>query len=968
MLAGWHRKDAVASWQINVAQAGEYHVFIKYGYDFKDPCEAGFDIDGVTVASEKAVSVGGWGKWTELKFSQKVKLTAGKHTIGLRRLNGNGAFLTINHLWLSDASAHDLNFAKQPGSLDSVETRAAWVDMMDKAAGIDFKSSTLFAQKMWETFPLMCDWLLQDNPTHGKWGVHEGYDARGDFAEFLKKGRGLEFEQKLVKAAAAELNEQVTLPPTRRELLTLYTDLCQKRRMQRLTSLKEKTDEVIYTKHHNMGGIYLATEMEACPDGSVMQRVSVNSEGISEEVVFDSKNGIVRDPELSFDGKKMLFAWRKTNRHGNTNGSLAPEKGNYKIYEMDLASREMRALTADNTYGADIDPCYLPNGDIMFSSVRCVQEVSCGWADCTNMFVMNKDGKYARRLGFDQTQTAFPSVLDDGRVIYIRRDYNDRGQSFAHALFTMNPDGTNQTEYYGNNSMAPTSLQHARQIPGTSKTIAIAGGYHSSQGGKLAIVDPSKGLQNYEGVTFINWTPTPLTEIDDENYSRVGEQYSYPYPLDENSLLVSFSPLGGYLTSKSGELNTRKEKGLMRYKLYYMTLDGKREMLAADPVLSCMQPVPVMARKRPAARASSVDYTKNTARMYVQNIYYGPGLKGIKPGTVKKIRVNEILYKPTKVGAAMMKPPREQVGPGKKYSGYGWHTILPVGVGSASFDAKKILGEVDVHADGSAMFEIPARTPIYLQMIDANGDVVQTMRSWATLMPNETFSCVGCHEDKKYTPLQQGKQTIALSRAPQKLKPLHNISGKPFSYAKMVQPILNKHCASCHSPGMKAEEIDLSDTLVLDNNDGKSTDQGYTATQRKFYQSYLTLLDVKWTEWKIQGKMIKALDAGRPNKWVDYYTRLLTSELIPPYYAGSAKSGLLKMLRKGHEKVKLSQAEFNTISAWIDLNVPFIGDYDEMNTWHDSSKKRYADKVSMRRKQEAIEAENIKDFIANGQP
>ncbi len=89
---------------------------------------------------------------------------------------------------------------------------------------------------------------------------------------------------------------------------------------------------------------------------------------------------------------------------------------------------------------------------------------------------------------------------------------------------------------------------------------------------------------------------------------------------------------------------------------------------------------------------------------------------------------------------------------------------------------------------------------------------------------------------------------------------------------------------------------------------------------------------------------------------------------IPPYYAGSAKSGLLKMLRKGHAKVKLSQAELNTISAWIDLNVPFIGDYDEMNTWRDASKKRYAEKVSMRHKQEAIEAGNIKAFIADGQP
>ena len=34
------------------------------------------------------------------------------------------------------------------------------------------------------------------------------------------------------------------------------------------------------------------------------------------------------------------------------------------------------------------------------------------------------------------------------------------------------------------------------------------------------------------------------------------------------------------------------------------------------------------------------------------------------------------------------------------------------------------------------------------QALDHNGHVVQTMRSWATLQPGETFGCVGCHETK----------------------------------------------------------------------------------------------------------------------------------------------------------------------------------------------------------------------------
>jgi hypothetical protein len=563
-------------------------------------------------------------------------------------------------------------------------------------------------------------------------------------------------------------------------------------------------------------------------------------------------------------------------------------------------------------------------------------------------------------VGFDQTQTAFPHLLRDGRVIFTRRDYNDRGQSYAHALFTMNQDGTVQTEYYGNNSMAPTSIQHTRQIPNTNKTIGIAGGYHTTQGGKLVIIDPEKGRQNYDGLKFINYTPLPLDQIRDENYMRVGEQYQSPYPIDEENFIVSLEPIGGYLLTRNGKVDSRGDQ-LMRYKLYFISTEkgGGREMLAADKKISCLQAIFNTPRHCPVSRASSVDYKKNTAVMFVQNVYYGPGIKGIKPGVVKKIRVNEIFYKPITIGGAGWSPPRNEVGPGKHYSGYGWHSVLPAGVGSASFDTKMIIGEAIVHKDGSAMFEVPARKPIYLQLIDKNGDVVQTMRSWATLMPNETFSCVGCHENKNSTPFHNGKLSIAMSKPPQKLKPLHSITGRPFSYPKMVQPIWDKHCISCHAPNKKMAEFDLSSTLVFDNLKGRANHHNYNVTQRKYNQSYLTLLKVKWSG--------ERLDQGRPNKWVNYYTRLLTTELIPPYYAGAAKSGLLQKLRKGHSNVELSEAEFNTISAWIDLNVPYVGEYDEMNIWTKESKEKYKQKVNIRKEQEAIESENIKQFIEAGQ-
>lgn len=836
--------------------------------------------------------------------------------------------------------------------------------------------------KLWRHFPKENDWFIQDNQVHGAWGSGLKYNARSDYTAYLKSDRDSTLEQKLIGNVLKELGTSAASFATRLNALIkkdaspddaawleLYVDTCLARRQVRLAPLLEKTDKIIYATHQNMGIIYLETETQGCPDGSQLRLIDLSPEKegrpLTDELLFDSKNGIVRDPELSFDGKKLLFAWRKTNRALKTVGQLAPAKGNYKIYEMDLATRAIRPLTNDDTYGADFEPCYLPNGDIMFSSVRCVQEVTCGWGDASNLYVMDKDGKYARRIGFDQTQTGFPHLLNDGRVVYTRRDYNDRGQTYAHSLFVMNTDGTSQTEFYGNNTSEPTSLQHARPIPGSSsKCLAIAGGYHTTQGGKLVVVDTTKGRQEYQGIEFLDWDYTQKRTGGDM-YGREGHQSTYPYPIDKDSFLVSHDPFGYYLLADSGVgiVYRIKEGSKMRYKLYYMTMDGKREMLAADPVLSCTQGLALTERTKPQVRATAVNYTKDSGTMYVQNVYYGPGAEGIKPGSVKKIRVTEIYYKPVTIGAGGWSPPRDQVGPGKKYSGVGWHSVLPVGVGSASFDAKGILGEADVHEDGSAMFEVPARTPIYLQLIDEKGDVLQSMRSWATLMPNENFSCVGCHEDKNSTPLLMGKQTQAMQRAPQKLKPFYEVSGKPFSYAKMVQPIFNKHCVSCHAPGKKAAKIDLSDTVVSDYPE----ETWCNSTRRKFYQSYLTLLDVKWTTSKVKDGG-RRLDEGRPNKWVDYYTRLLTVELLPPYYAGATKSGLLELLRAGHKNVKISEEELNIISAWIDLNVPFIGEYDEMNIWDDKAKRIYGAKMEMRRKMEAIEAENIQAFIDAGQP
>ena len=159
--------------------------------------------------------------------------------------------------------------------------------------------------------------------------------------------------------------------------------------------------------------------------------------------------------------------------------------------------------------------------------------------------VCDKDGKLIHRLGFDQVTTNYPTMLEDGRIIYTRWDYNDRGQTFPQPLFVMNPDGTKQTEYYGNNSWFPTVIDHAREIPGSNgKLLAILHGHHTHQRGKLAVIDRRKGTQEAEGVQLIAPVRETKAVIVDV-YGQDGEQFQYPYPITDKSFLVTYEPIGG---------------------------------------------------------------------------------------------------------------------------------------------------------------------------------------------------------------------------------------------------------------------------------------------------------------------------------------------------------------------------------------------------------------------------------------
>ena len=562
-----------------------------------------------------------------------------------------------------------------------------------------------------------------------------------------------------------------------------------------LYDMMETSTTYLVTQHKALGGSHYAyteglyeestgeaasnvgTESNFRP-GSRLVLLQFEAEGDkvrkTEKVILLSDEGCIRDVDVSADGTKCIFSWKKNN------------SDDFHIYEMELTSGiySCRQLTFGSGV-ADFECVYLPNGEILFSSSRAVQTVDCWKTPVSNLYKMSSDGENIVRLGYDQVHTTYPTVTEDGRVIYTRWDYNDRTQMWVQGMFQMNPDGTNQTELYGNNSNFPTTLTHTRSIPGNATTyVSIATGHHTYQAGKLCLIDVSEKRDGADSISFPFGKETKDDNID--GYGQEGALYQYPYPLSENQILVSYC--------KKGWSYQRENTPFGLY-LMDMSNGDKIELITGSGTYPSAQAVPVKTREV-FVRPSMVDYAKTTGTYYVADVYQGEAMQGIERGTVKQIRVVALDYRAYAVGATVS-------------SGSGSaDPYTPIATGRGSWDVKTVLGVATVYDDGSAMFSVPSETPVYFQLLDKDGNMIQTMRSWSTLMPNESYSCVGCHEDNNTAPPASGTVTMALKAGVETLKgdvwqneedfdPYTTDVG--FDYLEEVQPIFDNNCISCHN-------------------------------------------------------------------------------------------------------------------------------------------------------------------------
>ena len=456
--------------------------------------------------------------------------------------------------------------------------------------------------------------------------------------------------------------------------------------------------------HHNTATMFVTDEIntKSYHPGGIIRTIDF-AKGRMVKTIFDAgQTGGIRDIDVSYNGRKILFSMRKS------------IDDDYHIYEIGADGEDLHQLTSMAGV-ADFDPVYMPDGSIVFSSTREPKYCGCNRHIMGNLFKMDSDGANIHQIAKSTLHEGHASVMNDGRILYDRWEYIDRNFGDAQGLWTINPDGTNQSVYWGNNTSSPGGVIDARQIPGTQRVVCTFTSCHDRPWGAIAIVDRRMAIDGRVGVVR-TWPESAMALVENGNldtFVQVKPKYEDPYPLSDEYFLCSRMTGDG---EKMG--------------IYLIDVFGNETLLHTEGA-GCFDPMPLKAKVVPGEIANRRDYDNGNALFYVVDVYEGTHMEGVERGSVKFLRVIESPEKQFWTSSPWG-------GEGQQAPGMNWH----------NFENKRILSTVPVEEDGSAYFEVPSDTYVFFQLLDEKGMMIQSMRSGTVAQSGELTGCVGCHDNR----------------------------------------------------------------------------------------------------------------------------------------------------------------------------------------------------------------------------
>ena len=568
-------------------------------------------------------------------------------------------------------------------------------------------------------------------------------------------------------------------------------------------------------------------------------------------------------PEPSYDASSIVFSWTE----GERTKYKWTERSTYHLFKVNPDGSHLQQLT-DGGWN-DLHPTWLPNGRVCFISER-----RGGYGRCHGrpvptytLHTMNPDGSDITCISYHETNEWHPGVNHEGMIVYTRWDYVDRGFNQAHHPWITMPDGRDARAIQGNFATSQGDRPHmemnVRAIPGSRKYVATAAGHHGQAYGSLVILDPAVADDDKMG-PLKRFTP----EIRFPESEGGRHVYATAWPLSEEFHLCVYDPAADV---RRGTTN--------RFGIYLVDAFGNKVLIYRDPMISCLSPIPLRPRPVPPiiAHATAVgkagvptppkDQLPQTAQVGVVNVYDGT-LPWPEGTTIKALRIIQVLPKTTP------------------------HADNPrVGYGHQK-NARAVLGTVPVERDGSAWFEVPVGIPVYFQALDEQGRAVQSMRSDTYVHPGEVLTCQGCH-DPRPRRNSLGRVALAMTRPPSAIQP--DVDGSnPFSYPRLVQPVLDRNCVPCHEKNKDKKAPDLTRGDLKTN-------------ANRWYASYRNL-----------------------EKYAFYFDdAVFTTPRTIPGKFGAKASKLYQMLVKGHHDLKLSAEDLHRIALWLECNSDFFGAYEK---------------------------------------
>jgi hypothetical protein len=634
------------------------------------------------------------------------------------------------------------------------------------------------------------------------------------------------------------------------------------------------------------------------------------------ELVPELTGGVFGRFDLDFDARHIVFAWKSAHQEG------------YRLYEIQIDPKsggrvgglkqltfpqkdedglvKMYRATGHYHHGTDdMDPCYLPDGDIVFISTRCQYGILCDSPDdftTTVLYRVGRDGKNLKKLSNGSVSEASPTILPDGRIMYTRWEYVNKGAVSAKCLWAMKPDGSASAEIYGNDISLPPTLLYGRPIPASANQYVVLGTPHCPQNGMGTVIrlDMNKNIRTRDPMTYM----TPDVDIRSEGgfsfkkdgnwrgdgSGKAGPLFKEPYPLSDKCFLVPHKAAGNSWNDPKA------------YDLSLLDESGNVTVIYDDPEISCFQPFPLRSRERPPVTDSPIDRKmaeNGLATCIVTDIYHG--MEGAGRGSIKYLRVLEQIPRPW---AARRRWSGDCVY--QEHAAITKHTHLGLKVQH---------GIVPVEEDGSAHFVVPANRNIFFQALDENHMAIQTERTFVNYIAGETRSCIGCHETPDAAAMARTTGTVkALTRQPSipGPQPGETTGGRAIDFVADVQPVLDKHCISCHGDKKREGDLDLRGTPTA-----------------VFSTAYEQLLNIKYIPYIGENSPKTGNVHYMPARSFGSHNSLLAAILAPDLITlkDPGRAGKAAKLAEKHADLKLSREELLKITNWVDTNGQFYGMY-----------------------------------------